>query len=454
MTGLVCTTRLRRAGLDAICLESSKRPGGSLRTRRVDGFLVEAGPNTVQETAELSDVIREAGLETEVLRAPPDLPRFVYRRGSLHPLPTGVASGLATALVTLRAKWRLFAELGVPRRTSGGDESVAAFVRRRFGAEVVDALAVPFLSGTFAGDPATLSARAVLPLLVALEERHGSVLRGMLARGLRQRRGAGDGGRTLLSLRHGLETLPDRLAGGLGAAMRLGCEAQAISRDPAGGRFRVEVRDPAGWRSLSTRAVVVAGSAWRAAPLLEALMPATSRMLASIVAAPLVMVSLAWPRADVAHTLRGVGFLVSGGERLRTLGCLWNSSIFPDRAPADQASFTAFLGGARDPQAASLPDDALADRVTGELAEILGARGRPRLLTIERHPRALPQYGLGHVERVAQARAALADVPGLFLAGNYLSGVSVGECVRQGARAASDVRELLRGTVDFSRGSV
>jgi oxygen-dependent protoporphyrinogen oxidase len=152
--------------------------------------------------------------------------------------------------------------------------------------------------------------------------------------------------------------------------------------------------------------------------------------------------------------LRGVGFLVSGGERLRTLGCLWNSSIFPDRAPADQASFTAFLGGARDPQAASLPDDALADRVTGELAEILGARGRPRLLTIERHPRALPQYGLGHVERVAQARAALADVPGLFLAGNYLSGVSVGECVRQGARAASDVRELLRGTVDFSRGSV
>jgi oxygen-dependent protoporphyrinogen oxidase len=327
-------------------------------------------------------------------------------------------------------------------------------MRRRFGAEVVDALVVPFLSGTFAGDPSTLSARAVLPLLVALEERHGSVWRGMLAKGLRRRRGGSEGGRTLMSLRDGLESLPDRLAARLGAAMRLGSEAQAISRDPAGGRFRVEIRDPAGRRSLTTRAVVVACSAWRAAPLLEALMPATSRMLAGIAVAPLAIVSLAWPRADVSHSLRGVGFLVSGGERLRTLGCLWNSSIFPGRAPAGQASFTAFLGGARDSQAASLSDDALADRVAGELAEILGARGRPRLLTIERHPRALPQYGLGHVEHVAQARAALGDVPGLFLAGNYLSGVSVGECVRQGARAASDVCELLHGTVDFSSRSV
>jgi oxygen-dependent protoporphyrinogen oxidase len=183
-------------------------------------------------------------------------------------------------------------------------------------------------------------------------------------------------------------------------------------------------------------------------------MPATSQILARIAAAPLVMVSLAWPRADVAHSLRGVGFLVSGGERLRTLGCLWNSAIFPGRAPAGQASFTAFLGGARDPEAASLSDDALASRVAAELAESLGARGRPRLLTIERHPRALPQYGLGHVEHVAQARAALGEVRGLCLAGNYLSGVSVGECVRQGARAASDVCELVRGTVDFSSRSV
>jgi protoporphyrinogen/coproporphyrinogen III oxidase len=454
ITGLVCATQLRQAGIDALCLECSNRPGGVLCTRRVDGFLLEAGPNTVQETADLSDLVREVGLGAEILRAPPELPRFVYRRGSLHPLPTSVVAALRTPLVSARAKWRLFAELAIPRRADANDESVEAFVRRRFGAEVVDALVVPFISGTFAGDPAKLSARAVLPLLVALEDRHGSVLRGMLARGLRRRGHGNEQRRTLMSLRDGLESLPARLAARLGEAMRFGSEAQAISRDPADGRFTVEVRDAAGRRLLAARAVVVACSPGRAAPLLEALAPATSRMLAKITTAPLVVVSLAWPRADVSHSLQGVGFLVSGKERIRTLGCLWNSSIFPGRAPAGQASFTAFLGGARDPQAASLSDGALVELVTSELAEILGARGRPRVLTIERHPRALPQYGLGHAGQVAQARAAVGAVPGLFLAGNYLNGVSVGECVRQGARAASDVCEMLRETVDFSSRSV
>jgi oxygen-dependent protoporphyrinogen oxidase len=421
-----------------------------LCTRRVDGFLIEAGPNTVQETPDLGDLVREVDLDAEVLHAPFELPRFVYRRGSLHPLPTGVAAALATRLVSARAKWRLLAELATPRHTGADDESVEAFVRRRFGSEVVDALAVPFVSGTFAGDPAELSARAVLPLLVTLEERHGGVLRGLLARGVRRRRGGSEQRRTLMSFRDGLESLAARLAARLGEAMRLGSEALTISRDAGDGRFKVEIRDAAGRRLLTPHAVVVACSPGRAAPLLEALTPATSRTLAKIATAPLAVVSLAWPCSDVSHSLRGVGFLVSGGEKVRMLGCLWNSSIFPGRAPAGQASFTAFLGGARDPQAASLSDSALVELASREMAEILGARGRPRVLAIERHRQALPQYGLGHAGHVAKAKAAVGAVPGLFLAGNYLNGVSVGECVRQGARAASDVCELLSGTVDFS----
>src|SRR5262249_13035004 len=152
--------------------------------------------------------------------------------------------------------------------------------------------------------------------------------------------------------------------------------------------------------------------------------------------------------------LDGVGFLVAAGERLRTLGCLWNSSIFPDRAPADQASFTAFLGGVRDPHAATLSDDDLVTLVSRELGETLGARGRPRALAIARHRSALPQYVLGHRERVTRIRAAVAAVPGLFLAGNYLDGVSVGECARQGERAAAAVHGFLSETVDFSNRSM
>jgi protoporphyrinogen/coproporphyrinogen III oxidase len=457
ITGLTCTWRLRRAGIDALCLESSNRAGGALSTRHVAGFLVEAGANTVQGSAELDALVRELGLHDELLRVPRDLTRFVYRLGALHPLPSDIRSALGTRLVSARAKWRFAGEFAVrrPSASKRSDESVSTFVRRRFGAEIVDALVAPFVSGTFAGDPAELSARAVLPSLVALEERYGSVLRGVLANAMRApgRRRA-EQFRTLISFRDGLETLPSRLALNLGEATRLGSEALAITRSTLGGRLEVEFREPSGQRRVMTRAVVIACSAWRAAPLLDALAGGASRTLAGIPAASLATVNLAWPHADVSHSLRGLGFLVAAGEGPRTLGCLWNSSIFPGRAPEDQALLAAFLGGARDPQAAALSDGDLVDLSSSELATILGARGRPRVLTVERHTGALPQYSLGHADRMTRVRAAVGAVPGLFIAGNFLSGVSVGECVRQGAAAASDVGVFLRGAVDFSNRSV
>jgi oxygen-dependent protoporphyrinogen oxidase len=454
IAGLACAWRLRRAGVDVLCLESSNRPGGALSSRRVDGFVLEAAANTVQENPSLGGLIREVGLGDELLRAPRNLVRFVYRFGSLHPLPTGLVSGLASGLISARAKGRFLGELAVKRRTEKDDESVEAFVRRRFGVELVDALVAPFVSGTFAGDPAALSAQALLPSLVAMEERYGGVLRGMLASAVAGRGRRGEGERALISFRDGLETLPARLAATLGDAVQMGTEALSITDDAAGGGFKVELRDRVGRRYLPSRAVVVACSACAAASLLDGLTRQASRALAEISTTSLATVSLAWPRADVSHSLRGVGFLVAAGERIRTLGCLWNSSIFPSRAPADQASFTAFLGGARDPQAATLSDDDLVALAARELAEILGARGRPRTLAVERHPRALPQYGLGHAERMKRAKAAVAAVPGLFLAGNYLNGVSVGECARQGERAAADVCAFLSETVDFSRRSM
>jgi oxygen-dependent protoporphyrinogen oxidase len=451
IAGLTCAWRLRRAGVDALCLESSNRPGGALSSRRVDDFVLEAGAHTVQENPSLGGLIREVGLVDELLHAPRGLARFIYRFGALHPLPTGLLSGLTSRLISARAKGRLLGEVAVQRRTETEDESVEAFVRRRFGVEVVDALVAPFVSGTFGGDPAALSARALLPSLVAMEERYGGVLRAMLASAVAGRGRRREGERALISFRDGLETLPARLGAGLGDAVRMGTEVLSISRDAAGRGFKVELRDRVGRRTLVSRAVVVACSAWAAASLLDGLTREASHVLAEIPAASLATVSLAWARANISHSLRGVGFLVAAGERVRTLGCLWNSSIFPGRAPADQASFTAFLGGARDPQAATLSDEALVALAGRELAEILGARGRPRALAVERHPRALPQYGLGHAERTKRAKAATAAVPGLFLAGNYLTGVSVGECARQGEQAAADVCAFLSGSVDFSR---
>src|SRR5262245_19393758 len=201
IAGLACAWRLRRAGVDALCLEASNRPAAAVFSLRVYGFLLEAAGNTVQENPSLGGLIREVGLAGELLRAPRNLARFVYRFGSLHPLPTGLLSGLASRLISARAKGRFLGEIAVKRRTEADDESVEAFVRRRVGVELVDALVAPFVSGTFAGDPAALSAQALLPSLVAMEERYGGVLRGMLASAVAGRGRRGEGGRALISFR-------------------------------------------------------------------------------------------------------------------------------------------------------------------------------------------------------------------------------------------------------------
>jgi len=439
ISGLTCLWRLRQAGVDAICLEESERVGGALSSRRADGFLVEAGATTVLETPELVRLAEEAGLEGEIVRSERGLPRFILRHGVLHPLPRGLVPLLRTGLLSKRGKLRLLAERWAPRRAEAGDDSVASFVRRRFGAEAVEAFVAPFVAGTFGGVPEGLGARAVLPALVELEDRFGGVMLGLL-------RSAGTRGpsalRTLVSFRDGLESLPRQLSERLGERIRLGTAVEAIGREPTGGDWLwLKTRRRGDITTVRTRAVIVAVPACVAARLVDALAPGAASALAELESVPLATVSVAWPRADVRHSLRGLGFLVSPGERVRILGCLWPSSLLPGRAPEGWASFTAFVGGARDPEGASLGDDRLVETVRADLGNTLDITGPPRVLSIDRYPRALPQYAPGHAQRVENARAAIASAPGLFLAGNYLGGVSVGECVRQASEVAAAVAE-------------
>jgi len=205
---------------------------------------------------------------------------------------------------------------------------------------------------------------------------------------------------------------------------------------------------------MAPRAVVVAVPPWDAARLLATVAPQTSGALAELEAPPLTVVSLECARADVAHPLRGFGFLVAPGEDARMLGCLWPSSVFAERAPVGRVSFTVFVGGALDPEGAELPEDALVDGVRRDLARILGVTGRVAVLAIDRYPTSIPQYTLGHARRVRRILAGLASAPGVFLAGSYFEGVSVGDCLEQATKTASDVEKYLKMSVDFSPPSV
>lgn len=435
--GLACLWRLRRAGIDAIGLEAADRAGGVLRTEIRDGFLVETGPNTVMSSPPLSDLLRETGLEAEVVRAEPALDRFVYRRGTLHRLPHGAADLLRTRLISTRGKLRLLAEVVVSARHEIAEESVERFVARRCGREAVEAIAAPFVAGTFAGDPALLSAPSTLPSLVELERRWGGIVRGALRGGL----GAGDSRGGVISLRHGFATLAERISLSLGSRLRLSQPARRVVANPDGSTLRVVLQNDT---VVSARAVVLAVPARVAAGFVAELSPTASSTLAEIDAPPLAIVSLAWPRARVRHPLRGFGFLMARGDDERLLGCLWPSSIFPGRAPDGWVLLTSFVGGARHPDAIGSDDDELVERVRGELERILGATGSPRVLSVARYPRAIPQYTVGHAARVERVRRAVAAVPGLSLAGNFIDGISVGDCVRQGFEAASSVESHLK----------
>jgi protoporphyrinogen/coproporphyrinogen III oxidase len=452
VSGLVCSWRLRQAGIEAVCLEATERVGGALRSQCRDGFLVEAGANTVQATPGFVDLLREVDLEKELLQAEPGLPRFILRHGELHVLPLGPVGLIRTRLLSFRAKWRLVQELRIPALRGGGEESIDSFVVRRFGREIADTIAAPFVFGTFAGDPARLSASAVMPSLVGFEQQFGAVLRGAL----RSRRGtAGGAARRLVALRRGMESLPTALAERMEGRLHLASGVQRLlRREMNGAPLEIDLDPQHGAQRMTARAVVVATPPWDAARLLASVAPQTSAALAEFEAPPLTVVSLECMRADVSHPLRGFGFLVAPGEDARMLGCLWPSSVFPGRAPAGRVSFTVFVGGTRDPSGAELGEDAVVDCVRGDLARILGVKGRAAVLAIDRYRRSIPQYTIGHSRRVQRVRAGLASASGVFLAGNYFAGISVGDCLDQATKTASDVQNYLKTSVDLSSPSV
>jgi protoporphyrinogen/coproporphyrinogen III oxidase len=428
--GLACAWRLSRRGIDLRVLEGSSRVGGALRTVEDEGRRVELGATTVMSSAELRGLAAEVGLEGEIVEPERSLARFVFHDGRLHEVPKNPLGLAKTGLLSLSGKLALLGEPLRPRRTEEREESIAEFVSRRFGAEALERFVAPVVSGTFAGDPAKLELASVYPRLIELERTHGSVVRGMVL-GPREETTRP----TMLGFRRGLESLPQRLAERLGERVRLDARVRSIARAEGNG-FVIALADG---ERVKVRSVVVALEAWGAAEVLRELSPAIADDLAAIPTPSLALVAVALPHEAVAHDLRGFGFLATPGSGLSILGAIFASTLFPDRAPADEAVLTGFVGGATAPSAAAADDATLVARVTSDLARVLGAKGEPRWSRVQRYPRSIPQYDLGHRARVARVQAEVARIPGLRLAGNYLAGISVADTVRRACAIADEI---------------
>ncbi len=443
-------------GLELSILEAGSRVGGNIRTDYCDGFIVERGPNgyldNVPATAAL---VERLGLTSEVQKADDRAAkRYLYRDGRLHLLPTGPLAFLRSRVLSPRGRARLLLEPLARRKPAGVlDETIHDFASRRIGSEAADVLIEAMVSGIFAGDTRKLSLASTFPKLATMEAEHGSLTRGMLATmrarrsttGKQTRAGGPTGpGGTLTSFRRGIQTLTDRLSSGLDGEIHLNCEVTGIEPTALAERTTRWHLDTTTGQTFDADAIVVAIPAAKAAPLLTGVDLTLGETLAQIPTASLVVIALGYDGAVIGDPLDGFGFLIPRGEGLRSLGCLWDSSIFPGRAPEGKALMRVMIGGAHDPEAAELDDESLLGIAAKDLETTMELTATPILSRVYRHPVGIAQYVRGHRARLDTIHERLGEQPGLWLTGSSFDGISMNACIEQAKSRAQEILSFLK----------
>jgi oxygen-dependent protoporphyrinogen oxidase len=429
IAGLTAAFTLKRRGIPVRVYEATGRVGGVIRSTLRDGYLAESGPNTILETSPaIARLVEEAGLASRRIDPDPrSETRFVVRGGRPVPVPSSPLGMVTTPLLSLGAKLAVLREPFVSPRRDGAEESVAEFVTRRLGREFVDRMVDALVAGIYAGDPEELSLTHAFPRMKALEDEYGSLLRGQIF-GAGKRRKSGEVAKDRapkFSFDAGLQVLPDTLAGHLGNAIVLNTPVASIARSGSGWK-------PAPGEEHA--AVILCGTAPGMAGM--SVDGVSLAPLAEIRYPPVASVVLGFRREDVAHPCAGFGMLIPRLEGFRILGAIFSSSLFPARAPAGHLTLTCYVGGERQPELASRSEDELYGIVAGDLRALLGATGTPTFASCAFYPRAIPQYNVGY----GRFKDLMADVerraPGVFFAGHAVDGVSLGDSIASGVRAA------------------
>ena len=439
ISGLTSAFWAERTGWDVLVLEAASVPGGTMRTIHENGWLVETGPNSALETTPiLGEMFSLLGIEGERRYASDESnKRYVLRDGILHPIPMSPGAFFATRLWSIRGKLRLLKEPLIGRGTK--EETIAEFVERRLGRELLDYGINPFVAGVFAGNPEQLSVRSAFPKLYALEEKYGGLIKGMI-RGARERKKRAEVAKDrarMFSFALGMQTFPDALAARLGKKIFYNAPVNSIeplkSAGPASPRFRVHTT---GGMSVDGDGVVLGVPAYTAADLLRPLAPVLAGMLEHVYYPPVAELFLGFHRSQCGRPLDGFGYLIPAREKRKILGTIWSSVIFSGRAPADHVALTTFVGGSRQPEMLDLNDAKLQEVVLGELGTIMNITGAPVFSRIYRWERAIPQYNVGYHNVVEAIERLERDMPGLFVCSNYRGGIAVGDCVMNGKKTA------------------
>ena len=461
ISGLAVAAELQGTpGLELEVLEASPFLGGNIQTERVDGWVLEAGPNAfLNRHPSTLRLAMRLGLEDELVSANEAARRrFILVDGRLRRFPDSLASFLSSDLLSLKGRARVLAEPMVPARSKGREESVADFASRRLGREGMLRLLDPVVAGIYAGDPRRLSAEAALPQLTRLEEQGMSLLETLVRS--REKKAApsgvsptGVGMHRMVTFRGGMGRLVEALAGAVGGSVSRESPVEKLSRE--GNRWRIEIGGPR--PRVTTADVVISTTPVQSARrFLGGLHPDLDRACVGVPTAPVAVVTLGFRELEMPHPLHGFGYLVPSTEREKVLGVMWSSSMFPGlRSPRGHVLLRVFLGGVRDPAICSEDDQDLVLASRAHLSRSLGLTADPVLARCFRHRVGIPQYELGHRRRIQVAERALLNLPGLVLAGNSLRGVGVNHCTAVAETAAENALsylEALRPAAPVSTG--
>ncbi len=426
---------------DLIVIESEQRPGGKIWTEKAEGFLCEGGVNGFLDnkprTLELSGKVALEPLRSNDASRK----RFIFSGNRLQRLPESPSAFLASGLISLKGKLRIMAEPLIPGNVKD-EETLAAFAKRRLGKEAYEKLIDPMASGIYAGDPETLSLRACFSRVYDLEARYGGLIRGMIRlqmerkkQGSSEKVGAGPGG-TLTSFYEGMGELSGALRDFLGNRLRLGSKVQGIEKKGRG--YSLFLTDGS---SLEADIVVPASPAYAVSEMLKNMDMELSKLVAEIPYPALSVVCLGYRKEKIKTSVNAFGFLIPSREKRKILGTLYDSSIFPNRAPEGYVLLRSMVGGARYSDLAMENDTKLFDLVKGELAAIMNIRSEPDFARVYRHEMAIPQYNVGHLERLRNMDALLQKHKNLYLTGNAYRGIGVNDCIENSFSLAEKIIE-------------
>ena len=427
----------KKPSLDIIIFESEKKPGGKIWTDKADGFLCEGGVNGfLDNRPKTLELVSKLAL-TPLRSSDKARKRYILSDGKLHLLPESPVSFFSSDLLSIYGRLRILWEIFAPRGR-GDDETLAAFAKRRLGKEAYEKLIDPMASGIYAGDPEKMSLKSCFPRIHELEQKYGSLIRAMVrlqkdAKKTGKKVGAGPGG-VLTSFSGGMGEIISTLSVRLGERLRT--DARVVSVDRKGDRYVVYLSDGSG---IEAGVVVFATPAYETSAMLKGMDKAVSSTLDGIYYPAVSVICLGYKRDKISHTLDGFGFLIPNREGRKILGTLWDSSVFPNRAPQGYVLLRSMLGGVRNSELALKGGDVLTNVVTDELKDIMEIKAQPDFAKVYTHVKGIPQYSPGHERRLEKIDEIVSRFQGLYITGNAYRGIGVNDCVENSYKLAEKI---------------